>query len=179
MNLLQDIFLYFAKYPSHEGVLKTFVKGAGDDRYNKFKKAVEELPVKDRFPQISNYVFGVNEDTVKNCISNISDTYLFVDYGGINSLETDRRVKMDNFHLAITIARPTSSATFELPEEVLMIDDLLAILCQIREDMRNDKDDPFIKRLVFPTEITPFFARELSGSYGWTLMFQLQGVDLV
>jgi hypothetical protein len=63
-------------------------------------------------------------------------------------------------------------------EEVLLVDELLNTLRQIRADMRADKDNPFIKTLIFPNEITPFFAREMSNSYGWTL-FKMQGVDLV
>ena len=45
--------------------------------------------------------------------------------------------------------------------------------------MRNDKSDSFINRLQFPNEITPFFARELSNSYGWTLMFKMEGIDMI
>lgn len=57
--------------------------------------------------------------------------------------------------------------------------DRLRIIATIREDMRSDDSDSFIRRMMFPNEITPFFARELSNSYGWTLMFKMKGVDWV
>lgn len=63
---------------------------------------------------------------------------------------------------------------------VLMLQtDRLRIIATIREDMRSDDSDSFIRRMMFPNEITPFFARELSNSYGWTLMFKMKGVDWV
>lgn len=57
--------------------------------------------------------------------------------------------------------------------------DRLRVIAAIRDDMRSDDSDSFIRRMMFPNEITPFFARELSNSYGWTLMFKMIGVDLV
>jgi len=94
-------------------------------------------------------------------------------------VEDDRCVKYDDFNLALTLAKPTSANSLDYAEEVLLVDELLNTLRQIRDDMRNDRDNPFIKALTFPNEITPFFARELSNSYGWTIMFKMKGVDLV
>ena len=180
-NLLQSIFLYFAKYPAHKGVMQNFnLNNSVREDYQAFKKAAEDLPVRDVFKNIiTDYVFGVNEESVKKRISSISGVYLFVDYGNVTSIEDDRRVKHDDFNLALTLAKPTSANSLNSAEEVLLVDELLNTLRQIRADMRADRDNPFIKALVFPNEITPFFAREMSNSYGWTLMFKMQGVDLV
>ena len=44
---------------------------------------------------------------------------------------------------------------------------------------RSDDSDSFIRRMLFPNDITPFYASELSNSYGWTLMFKMRGVDWI
>lgn len=178
-TLLQDTFLYFAKYPAHLGVMKFFNKNSADPAYVALKESCQVLPVKDKFPEITDYIFGVNETSVKRKIESIKGIYLFVDYGNINSAEDIRNVKHDTFHMAVTVAQPTSSSSFDLAEELVISDKLLTIISSIRNEMRQDKEDPFVRRIIFPNDITPFFARELSNSYGWTLMFQLKGVDLV
>lgn len=63
--------------------------------------------------------------------------------------------------------------------EILITEQLLDIITQIRQELREDRSDPFVQRLSFPNDITPFFARELSNSYGWTLMFNITGIDMV
>ena len=44
---------------------------------------------------------------------------------------------------------------------------------------RSDNSDSFIRRMLFPNDITQFYASELSNSYGWTLMFKMRGVDWI
>jgi len=178
-KLLQETFLYFAKYPLHDGAMKFFNKSTADPSYVALKQSCQDLPVKNKFPEISDYIFGINEQSIKKRIESIRGIYLFIDYGNINSVEDTKNVKYDNFHMAVTVAQPTSSTSFDLAEELILSDKLLSIISSIRDEMRYDKTDSFIKRIVFPNDITPFFARELSNSYGWTLMFQLKGVDLI
>ena len=57
-------------------------------------------------------------------------------------------------------------------EQVFMADEALIMLLQIRSFMEADSKCPFVNHLTFPTEITPFFARELSDSTGWTMVFK-------
>ena len=45
--------------------------------------------------------------------------------------------------------------------------------------MKNDRQDPFIKRLTFPQEIQPFWAPALSNSFGWTMVFQMSGIAMI
>ena len=72
-----------------------------------------------------------------------------------------------------------SSAALDMADELLVSDRLLRIIAAIRDDMRSDDSDSFIRRMLFPNDITPFYARELSNSYGWTLMFKMRGVDWI
>lgn len=178
MMLLQDIFIYFAKYLTETAVAKAFNKSAAGPDYEAFRKKALAA-AQGLFPAISDYVFGVDEELVKRKISQVKDTYLFIDYGNIASSTNSYDVKTDALQLAVTVARPISSNSYDQAEEILITEELLNIIARIRDDMRYDRSDPFVRRLTFPNDITPFFARELSNSFGWTLMFQLKGIDLL
>ena len=178
MNILADTFKYFAKYPSLEAVEKFFNRGTHSAEYQQLYDTVLPLTT-GLYPDITDYIFGVNEDSVKKRIASVRNIYLFVDYGNITSVTDNRDVKRDEFNLAITIAKPTATSSFDQAEELLISDKLLQMVCSIRRDMREDRENAYVKRLVFPNEISPFFARELSNSYGWTLMFKMNGIDMI
>lgn len=176
--ILQDIFHYFCRYPSITAINSFFNRNSSMEGYLEMKqKALEAC--EEKFPEITDYIFGVNEDQVKKQISLVKGIYLFIDYGNITSREDRLKVKEDVMQLAVTVAKPTSSGTYDLAEEILITEKLLGIITSIRKEMREDRSDPFVRRLSFPHDITPFFARDLSNSYGWTLMFNISGIDMV
>lgn len=177
-HILHDIFVYFARYMNRDVVSALFTKAHGDEAYDNLRDEALSAAT-GRFPDITDYVFGVQEDSVSRRISQVKGIYLFVDYGGITSSEDLRRVKSDELSLAVTVARPVSSAAMDMADELVLSDRLLRIIAAIRDDMRFDDSDSFICRMLFPNDITPFYARELSNSYGWTLMFKMRGVDWI
>lgn len=176
-TLLQEIFLYFAKYIHTSVMERIFTKAAADGSPYRLLREKAMATAEGIFPEITDYIFGVDEETVRQRISYVRGTYMFVDYGNISSSEDSRSVKSDEFNLAVTIARPRSSASVDMAEEILLADSLLQIVAAIRNDMRRDDSDSFVQRLMFPHDIIPFFAAELSNSSGWTLMFKMKGVD--
>lgn len=178
MSLLKDIFTYFARYVTPDVVDRFFTKSAGEQEYTKLRDEARAAAL-GTFPELTDYIFGVQEDSVSRRISQVKGVYLFVDYGNISSMEDARNVRSDEFSLAVTVARPMSSTALDMADELLVSDNLLRIIAAIREDMRSDDSNSFIRRMLFPNDITPFFARELSNSYGWTLMFKMKGVDWV
>ena len=175
-HILHDIFVYFARYMSQDVVSAVFTKAHGEEAYDSLRSEALSAAT-GRFPGITDYVFGVQEDSVSRRISQVKGIYLFVDYGGITSSEDLRHVKSDELSLAVTVARPVSSTAMDMADELVLSDRLLRIIAAIRDDMRSDDSDSFIRRLLFPNDITPFFARELSNSYGWTLRFKMRGID--
>jgi hypothetical protein len=62
MNPLQDIFLYFAKFPKKAGVLELFNRSESDlyPDYALLKGEIEALEVHSSVPGIEEFVFGVN-----------------------------------------------------------------------------------------------------------------------
>ena len=176
--ILQDIFHYFCRYPSSTAVNNFFNRNSTMKGYHEMK-ARSLVACEEKFPEITDYIFGVNEDQIKKQISQVKGIYMFIDYGNISSREDRLKVKEDTMQLAVTVAKPISSGSYDLAEEILITEQLLGIIAAIRKEMREDRSDPFVKRLSFPHDITPFFARELSNSYGWTLMFNISGIDMV
>ena len=127
MNILQDIFVYFTRYVTPDVVDRFFTKASGDDDYNQLR-TMARTAATGRFPELTDYIFGVQEESVTRRIGQVKGAYLFVDYGGITSSEDLRNVKSDDFSLAVTVARPMSSAALDMADELLVSDRLLRII---------------------------------------------------
>lgn len=88
-------------------------------------------------------------------------------------------VKTDTFHVAITVARPRSQDQ-DNATEMLWRDEMLQIISDIRRHMRNDiNTDSSVWWLCYPTTIQSFVAPSLANSMGWTMEFDVQGIDIV
>lgn len=172
MSLIQDVFTYFAKFPLKEGVLKNFNKAEsyyGD--YPTFKDSITNMVIHFLVPTIKEFVFGVDESVVRKRIGEVSGMYLFVDYGNIQYSQDHLKRNISEFHLAITVAIPIDPENIDYAEQVLVPDYCHAALQEIKNHMQAD-NTPFVKQLEFPNEMTPFVARELHNSVGWTLIFR-------
>ena len=173
MNTLTEIFTYFAKFPLKAGVLKMFNR-ADSGRFPSYitlKNQVTNLDPHSLIPEIQDFVFGIDEKSIKDRIEKITGTYLFVDYGNIASLADDLKRRTDEILIAITVATPLHTNSLDMVEQILLADQALDHLMSIMAIMRQDsRCSPFVKQLTFPVEITPFLARELSDSAGWTMV---------
>lgn len=178
MNFLKETFTYFARYVTPDVVGRFFVKGTGDTAYNNFKAAAKAA-AKSLYPVITDYIFGVDEQVIGKRISEVKGVYLFVDYGNIVSYLDGRNVKSDRVSLAVTVAKPMSANIVDQAQQLMLADELLDVISGIRASLRADKGDPFVTRLEFPNTVMPFVAPSLSNSYGWTLMLELNGVDII
>ena len=57
--MIKDQFLYFAQYPSKEGIRAILTNGSSDfPGYNELTEALDNLPDMSRIPEIANYVYG-------------------------------------------------------------------------------------------------------------------------
>ncbi len=168
MNL-SDIYCYYAKFTSDR--MRLFNKITEDEAYNVFRKRVENLP--EPILDLKHYVFGLNENNVKKQIESFGDYYLFVDYGAVHIDKNSNQVQEDSFLLAITVAKAFNEDSSDYADEILMGDKALEYLRKIQLQMEKDqKCSPFLKYISFPVEATPFIAKDLANSIGWTLSFQ-------
>lgn len=179
-KLTQDIFLSYARFPDHAGVLKVFNSGRLDlPGYPELKTAVENLTEKSLVPGITNFVFGVDEKITRRIIDAISGFYLMVDYGQITAARNRFEIEENSFYLAVTVARPINADEMDMVEEVLISDMALQYLKQIRNYLKNQDRDRLLKEVSWPHEAIPFVAPELNNSVGWTMILNRANAGLL
>lgn len=76
--MILDLFSYFAKYPSREGVLSIFNNGSSSHaQYAELQETILAMP-DPLIPTIQSYVFGQSFESVKARIDNLVGTYLLL-----------------------------------------------------------------------------------------------------
>ena len=178
--MILNQFLYFAQYPSKEGVRAILTNGSSDfPGYSELVDALDNLPDMSRVPDIANYVYGQSFDELKQRIDNLVGSFLFVDYGEFNSLVDSRNSYEITQRIAITVARKMPDRA-DAAEYMLASDSTLRLLSQVHAWMLADAEAGNIEWLsrgeLDKEEIIPFVATELS-SIGWTLMLSCIAPD--
>lgn len=171
--MILNQFLYFAQYPSKEGVRAILTNGSSDfPGYRDLVDALDNLPDMSRIPEIANYVYGQSFDELKQRIDNLVGSFLFVDYGEFNSLRDSRNSYEITQRIAITVARKMPDRA-DAAEYMLASDATLRLLSKVHAWMLADAEQGNIEWLsrgeLDKAEFVPFVATELS-SVGWTLM---------
>lgn len=178
MSVLKQLFLYSSQFVSREAAMNVFVLNSGHD-YTRFQQEVLAVPDTCRNNDITDFIFGVDDRAVTQRISQVKGLYLFVDYSAITSSISSIDVKTDSFHVAMTVARP-SPEDQDQATEMIWQDRALDAMTAIRRRMRDDFDDGNpVFWLKFPTTMQPFVAHAMANSLGWTMEFDIQGIDMV
>ncbi len=176
--IVYDLFKYLSQFVSRSA-LADFFKSSTGQEYNTCKNEVLQLGDEFRDPDIKFLIFGINEEAARKMISQVKGRYIFVDYSYINSSVDRNDVKTDSFHVAITVAEPHVSDEDQFAQ-MLRQNGCLRSLSAIRHRMRHDQDlQQHIDWMSWPQKITPFVAPALTNSYGWTIEFDVRGVDIV
>jgi hypothetical protein len=178
--MILNQFLYFAQYPSKEGVRAILTNGSSDfPGYNELAEALDNLPDMSRIPEIANYVYGQSFDELKQRIDKLAGSFLFVDYGELNMLADGRNSYQITQRIAITIANKMTNRA-DAAEYMLASDATLRLLSQVHAWMLADAEEGNIEWLsrgeLDKAEFVPFVATELS-SVGWTLMLSCIAPD--
>lgn len=178
MSILKYLFLYCSRFVTRDAVQRLFVLDSGHG-YAELKQEALAVPDADRNPLLADYIFGVDDKALQTRISQVRGMYLFVDYAAITSSVSTIDVKTDSFHVAMTVACPTPE-DHDQATELLWQDRALDAMTAIRKKMRDDFDDSNpVFWLRFPTTVQPFIAHALANSIGWTMEFDVQGIDMV
>lgn len=176
--ILFELCKYFSRFVSRTGIENFFLASSGDE-YDKMSRELLALPDTMRIPELTGFIFGIDETAVKQRISQVAGCYLFVDYSGISSSVDKLDVKTDLMHIAVTVAMPRPSDEDQFANMISQ-DRCLEYISVIRSNMRYDIDKKaHIEWMVFPSNISPFVAKELSNSFGWTMEFDVKGIDIV
>lgn len=176
--MILDTLKYFAAFVPLRALRNFFLFNGGGD-YARLKDEILSAPADRRMDDITDYLFGINNESLRRRISSITGIYLLVDYANITSTINATDCKKDTLHFAVTVAAPHPSDE-DWVSEALLQQKCLDILSTIRRAMRGDwRDSDQTHWLVFPTTIAPFSSRELANSFGWTMEFDIEGVDIV
>ncbi len=178
--MIKDQFLYFAQYPSKEGVRAILTNGAIDvPGYNDLAESIVKLPNVSRLPEIANYVYGQSFDEFRQLIDKVVGSFLFVDYGELNMSADGRNSYQITQRIAITVANKMPNRA-DAAEYMLSSDQTLRLLAKIHAWMIADAEEGNIDWIsrgeLDKAEIIPFVASELS-SVGWTLMLNCIAPD--
>lgn len=178
--MIKDQFLYFAQYPSKEGIRSILTNGSSDfPGYNELTEALDNLPDMSRIPEIANYVYGQSFDELNQRIDKLAGSFLFVDYGELNMLADGRNSYQITQRIAITVANKMTNRA-DAAEYMLASDATLRLLSRVHAWMLADAEQGNIEWLsrgeLDKAEIIPFVATELS-SVGWTLMLSCIAPD--
>lgn len=178
--MIKDQFLYFAQYPSKEGIRAILTNGSSDfPGYKNLANALDNLPNVSRVPEIANYVYGQSFDELKQRIDKLIGSFLFVDYGEINMLGDGRNSYICTQRIAITVAYKMPNRA-DAAEYMLASDNTLTLLARLHAwllaDANQGNIDWLARDQLDKAELVPFVATELS-SIGWTLMLSCIAPD--
>lgn len=177
--MIKQQFLYFAQYPSKDGVLAMFTNGSGTPDYDALVKALKALPESSRVPEIANYVYGQSFDELKQRIDKLVGSFLFVDYGEMDMLGSQPGSFRISQRMAVTVACKMPNHA-DAAEYMLASDTTLRLLTKVHAWLIADADagniDWLSRSELDKAEIVPFVATELS-SAGWTLMLSCIAPD--
>ena len=178
--MIKDQFLYFAQYPSKEGIRAILTNGSSDfPGDNELTEALDNLPDMSRIPEIANYVYGQSFDELNQRIDKLAGSFLFVDYGELNMLADGRNSYQITQRIAITVANKMTNRA-DAAEYMLASDATLRLLSRVHAWMLADAEQGNIEWLsrgeLDKAEFVPFVATELS-SIGWTLMLSCIAPD--
>jgi len=178
-NIITDLFLFFARFPQHEGIYSMFNVGTSRvPGYNELRQAVDEMEQRN-LTKIKHYVFGSDFEAVRTRVNNIpaGDDYLFVDFGEIDCATDSVNRKTDALRLAATVAYRLKDFSIDLVEQSLVFSHALQTLTGIRRIMIDEQcQHPWLKNLSKKHELAPFVSPEMS-SIGWTMYFSREGFD--
>lgn len=178
--MIKDQFLYFARFPSKEGILAMFTNGQSDfPGYNDLVASLRNLPDMSRIPEIANYVYGQSFDELKQRIDKLVGSFLFVDYGEVDMLGDGRNSYQCTQRMAVTVAYKMPNRA-DAAEYMLASDTTLQLLSTVHAWLLTDADTGDIDWLsrgeLDKAEVVPFVATELH-SVGWTLMLSCIAPD--
>lgn len=182
MNLIQDTFKYFAKFPLKAGVMKNFSKDSSlFTGYDTLKTTMTALTPHSLITNLDEYVFGNDLMSVTKRIEQINGIYLFVDYGNVyDYLIEPQKTEQAEFVISVTIARKTVAGDLDTIDKILLSDVTLGMISALKNIAHYDANHTiFLKNLTFPVDISPWFAQDLFNSTGWTMLFKMKGVHLV
>lgn len=178
MNVI-DIFKYFASFPLKSAVDKIFSNGKSTiTGYAELRTEISNLAVHSRIADIKGFVFGSDEDFINLQVSKMNDTFLFLEYGELNSSKDNKNSISNSWPIAVSILKKLDNERDPV-EFALNSNSTLSIIRAMLIAMTEDQSTfSWLKYLSDNYEIVPLNHKKWS-AYGWTLLFKMEGADLL
>lgn len=177
--MILDIFKYFARFVPKESLEKIFQLPVSDD-YLALKEEVLADVSDHRLEGLTDFVFGADVALISKRITDIRGTYLCVEFATVSStVDPQVDVKTDLIRVGVTVATPHPD-NYDLVSTAIDQDKTLALISAIRQYMRDD-DDPQrgIYWMDYPATLSVWSSKELANSHGWTMQFNIKGVNVI
>lgn len=174
--MILEYLKYFSRFPARDGVLDMFINGSSElYEYEELKGYIAGMS-EPLVPDISNFVFGQRFEDVKKRVDTLIGTYLFCDFGEIQSSQDNIGSIEDTHKRAVTVAVKLGNKS-DMVEVAIQSDRTLKLLNQVRAYMMYDsRYMSWLKPISDNQTIVPFVSPELS-SIGWSMSFVASAPD--
>ena len=136
--------------------------------------------LQEEMPQIPYFVFSNDEQTLRDSVGGFNDYYMFVDYGEFNSLVDGKNRIFNALEISVTIAQPLGARNVTLEETAEYQFESFDLCARIRERMWTDqREHPWLQHLSDDHRIVQFVAPDICRSIGHSLLFKVEGPDLL
>ena len=110
--IIKDLFTYFAQFVPKDALRDMFYQeGADGSAYASLKEEVLALPDTRVQGELTDFIFGPDEDSARERINHTRGVFLFVDYSAATSYIDRLDVKTDKMHIGVTVAVHTPDDT--------------------------------------------------------------------
>lgn len=177
--IILDIFKYFARFPQKENVLKVFTNGKSSlSGYALLKEYVTSMTDHSRINNLTGFIFGSDQDSIKMQIDKINGYLLFVEYGEINAGTDQRNSIKNNWKMAFTIMGKQSTDADPV-EVAIHAEETLSIARSILSMMIVDQSEcSWLKELSKSYYLAPFDHKGWF-CHGWSVVFEREGADML
>lgn len=174
--MILEYLKYFAQFPSRKGVTDMFLNGRSRlPEYVRLLSDIQDLPAP-LIPEIDAFVFGQRFEDVKKRVDALTGTYLFCDFGEIESSQDRYGSIADTHTRAITVATKVPDSA-DMVEVAIWSEHMLSHLNRIRAQMMHDaRTRSWLKLITERQTMVPFVSPELQ-SLGWTMKFTAAASD--
>jgi len=175
--MIKELFKYFSAFVPLPALAKTFQMPSGEE-YDAFRQEILSLHSDRRLEGIHDFVFGADPEKLKQRISDVKGTYLFVEYARVTTTINQKVDRQDNrFKISVTVAVPEPD-NLDLVSCTLNQERCFTLIETIRAKMRDDDD---LRRGIvwmdFPATLTVWSSKALANSHGWSMEFDVTYIN--
>jgi len=171
---LSDILTFFSRFPASTAFAEMFsatsqVVPGHSELLAAITTANQQL-----IPQIGKFIFSQNEEEIRLIVAKTDGYLMMVEYGPIRvSAPNQVNVRESGFGLSIIVAHHLNTRKYDAAAEALIMDQCLAYLKQIFDEMKRVDDDenhcPLTNWTRNQADLAPIEPQALYQAIGWNL----------